>query len=178
MAQRRGRSFGGQRRASPNRSWSSTFPITSTAVAAGSKILLTSFVLNNPGIDETILRTRGSLMVRSDQIGASEDQFGTLGLIVVTDIALAAGIASIPSPSTNGSNDGWFVWVPFAQRFTFSSAVGVQSQGGMVYDIDSKAKRIVQDGHAVALVIENSSSTFGISVALNLRILSMTRGSH
>ena len=46
----------------------------------------------------TILRSHLEVLYSSDQIGASEIPFGTLGEIVVTEAAAAAGIASIPDP--------------------------------------------------------------------------------
>ncbi len=48
----------------------------------------------------TIMRSRGFTFVDSDQNAASEAPFGVFGMIVVTDSATAAGIASIPTPTT------------------------------------------------------------------------------
>ncbi len=102
------------RRSNPNRAWAGTVD-TENAFGGGSKILLGSFSLSNPNIDETILRTVGVLSIRSDQIAAPEEQVGAFGMIKVTDLAIAAGAASIPGPVTDIGDDGWFVHVPFAQ---------------------------------------------------------------
>ena len=83
-------------------------------VAAASKVLVSSGTPSNPGITETIVRTRGGFSIASDQAGASESQIGAMGLMVVNDLALAAGAASIPGPVTDRNDDGWFVWEPFA----------------------------------------------------------------
>jgi len=82
---------------------------------AASKVLLETVVLSNPGINETVRRTRGGVFVSSDQGAAVELQTGAFGAIIVSDTAVAAGVASLPDPVTDASDDGWFVWVPFTQ---------------------------------------------------------------
>ncbi len=78
------------------------------------KILLGVFVLSNVGIGETVRRTIGNIWVVSDQAAADEVQVGAFGCIVVTDLAAAAGAASIPGPFTDANDDGWFVWQGFS----------------------------------------------------------------
>ncbi len=56
-----------------NRSWSSLVNTGTSNIATDTKVLLGSFSLSNPGIDETILRTVGSISVSSDQTAASEN---------------------------------------------------------------------------------------------------------
>ncbi len=67
-----------------------------TQIAAASKSLLTTVVLSNPGIGETLVRSRGHIFVFSDQAAAVEMQIGAFGCVVVSDLAIAAGAASIP----------------------------------------------------------------------------------
>ncbi len=160
-------------RAKANRTWGGTSSTAVTAVAANTKVLLGSFVLSNPGIDETVLRTVGSLMVSSDQLAGNEAQIGALGIILVTDVALAVGAASLPGPITNSSDDGWLLYVPFTQRFGFLTAAGFSPDFGKSISFDSKAKRRVHDGYSLAIVIENGSSAHGIEVAIVLRMLTM-----
>ncbi len=163
-------------RRTPNRSWTGTSSTGPVAVAAATKVVLATFVLSNPNIDETILRTVGVLAVQSDQAAASEDQIGALGMIVVNDLALAAGAASIPGPITDIGDDGWFLYVPFAQRLNFSSAVGVNPDFAQLYQFDSKAKRRVEEGSGVALIVENASSGHAFNVELVFRQLSQITG--
>ena len=92
----------------PNNSWGIFASSSFSNIAANSKVLLGTIALSNPGIDETILRIIGSISIASDATGAIETQIGSVGIIVVSDEAVAAGVASIPGPSTDGSNDGWF----------------------------------------------------------------------
>ena len=163
-------------RSRPNISWSSFVNSSESVVAASTKVLLGSFTLTAEGIDETQLRTRGMLSVRSDQIAASEAQLGAFGMIVVTDIALAAGAASIPGPGTDASDDGWFVWIPIVQFLQVASGVGFDPLMGTRYEIDSKAKRIIEGGKTVALMVENVHATHAFAITVALRVLSQVRG--
>ncbi len=176
MARRTTGGFAGRQRASrPNRSWNGLVSSAATNVAGTSKVLLGSFTPSNSGIDETILRSRGMFAIETDNSGATEEQVGAFGLIVVTDNAFAAGVASIPGPATDVDDDGWFVWVPIVQRFEFVSAVGVEPQMATQYQIDSHAKRIVSDGQTVAIIVENFGAG-GFTININFRILSQVRG--
>ena len=80
-----------------------------TTVPAASKVLISTFVLADALVDLTILRTVGRFSVGSDQSAGLEPQIGAWGLILVTDRAVAAGVASIPGPFTDAPDDGWFL---------------------------------------------------------------------
>ena len=130
-------------------------PVT---VAAGTKVLFASFILSNIGINETVRRTRGIIHMRSDQAAGNEDQAGAFGMIVVTDLAVAAGAASIPGPVTDASDDGWFVWVPMIG----AGATVTEGRVGFSFEFDSRAMRRVQEGFTIALMYENASATLGL----------------
>ena len=55
-----------------NNSWAAVIFSAFVTVPAASKVLLGTLVLSNPGIDETILRVVGNVVVESDQVGAAE----------------------------------------------------------------------------------------------------------
>ena len=134
-------------------------------VAASTKVLLDVVVLSNPGINETVRRTRGIVLVESDQDSINETFTGAIGMAVVTDLAIAAGAASIPGPVTDANDDGWFVWQPFAGR-------GSQQTGGeWQAEFDSKAMRRIEEGYGVAVMVENASPTFGLEVILSFSML-------
>jgi len=162
----------------PNRTWSGFLTTTEIAVPAASKVLLASFVLSVEGIDEVVLRTRGILGVRTDQLAADELQLGAFGMIVVTDTALAAGVASLPGPGTESSDDGWFVWQPINAHFLFNNATGFDPNAEIQYDFDSKAKRIVEGGRSVAVIVENVHATHGFNATLVMRALTQVRGTN
>jgi len=158
-----------------NRAWAGVHSTSYSVVAAGTKVLLGSFAPTTSG-DVTVLRSVGILSIASDQKAASEFQQGAFGMIVVTDVALAIGASAVPGPVTNIADDGWFTYQSFHQVFEVVSATGVEPNFATTYVIDSRAKRIVEDGRSVAIMIENAHSTHGIQVAFTVRMLSEVFG--
>jgi len=172
-SRRPNRSF---RKTPANRSWTGSVLAAPVVVAAATKVLLTTFSLSNQNIDETVLRVVGGINVMSDQQAATEDQIGAVGFILVTNQAAAAGVASMPGPVTDNGDDGWFVYQAFSQRFGFVTAAGVEAQFSTWYEINSKAKRVIHEGRAIAVIAENAHATQGFSIGLAFRMLSMVRG--
>ena len=172
MARRGARNFtrsGGR----PNRGWNVTAFAAYTTIPAASKVLLGSFALTNVGVDQTILRVIGLLSVASDQVSNNEQQIGAVGLILVTDIALAAGIASIPGAFSEGEDDGWFAHFMFNQ----SSVAAGAAPASREYVVESKAKRIWSGtGIVLAIVGENAHATHGLDLIWNFRMLTQVRG--
>jgi len=164
------------RRSGPNRSWAVFANTAPVAVAASTKILLGMFDLSNPNIDETVLRTVGSLEFHTDQTASGESQIGAVGMILVNDLAIAAGAASIPGPITDGSDDGWFFFQPLVARFTPLSSVGVEPNIGHMIDFDSKAKRKIQEGFQIAIMVENASASNAFDIAMVFRTLTQITG--
>ncbi len=162
-----------QTRRPANRGWDGFVTTAPVAVPAGSKVLINTFALNNPGIDETALRTVGVMSVVSDQKNGDEQQIGAFGLIVINDTALALGITGMPGPVTGIGEDGWFLYVPFANTFLIATQVGFESPAGDSIRFDSRAKRKVHDGTGLAAVVENAHATHAFNFQVVYRILSM-----
>ena len=165
MPRRVQRTFQARGRRQPS-TWSRIVPSTSTVVAAGTKALFSTLALSNPGIGETVRRTRGSIMVKSDQAGTDEEQIGALGFVVVSDLAIAAGAASIPGPVSEAQDDGWFVWQPLVNAFEAGEA------GREIFHYDSKAMRRVEEGFTIAVMVENAHATTGMEVVHAFSLLS------
>ena len=91
---------------------------------------------------------------------------------MTTDLAIAAGAASVPGPVTDGADD-WLVYVPIAQRLNFGTAVGLQPDFAIQYHFDSKAKRRTTEGRSIAIMVENASSGAAFNIAMAFRLLSM-----
>ena len=164
----RGRTF---TKKNVNYTWS-TLIIPPTNLASNTKLLLGFFFLAT-AFEETVVRVRGVLSISSDQTAAVEAQQGALGMIRTTDRARAAGAGSIPGPITDGDDDGWFVWNPWSQRLV--SGAGAPSSN--VYQIDSKAQRIVREGQELAVMVESGgiADSDGAVLTLVLRALSRFR---
>jgi len=145
-------------------------------VPAASKVLFATLTLSNQGIDETVLRVVGGIGVASDQSAASELQIGAIGMCLATDTAIAAGVASLPDPVTDASDDIWFMYQSWAQEFIFGTAVGLAPDMRAWYPFDQKAKRIVHSGFSIAVVVANAHASHGFSVIPMIRMLTMVRG--
>ena len=105
----------------------------------------------------TIIRTRISWHCRSDQTGADEDYQVALGFAVVRQSAIAAGIASLPTPFTELGDDGWWLHHIITSRFEFVTGTGFNPDAGIFEHVDSKAMRRVSDGENIVMILENSS---------------------
>ncbi len=169
MAVRRGRPR--QFTRAPGRTdWARSVSTAHLALPAATKLFVGSFGLANPGISETVRRTRGMISAFSDTSSLNEI-VGAFGMVVVSSTAVAVGATAIPGPITDESDDGWFVWVPFV-------AMGSQSAGGQAgyrADFDSKAMRTVDEGFEIAVVFENAHATNAIEVAFGVSLLASRR---
>ena len=163
-------------RSRPNRSWGGVATPAFVTIPAASKVLIGGFLANNAGIDETIMRVVGKMAVKTDQDAGTEFQIGALGMMVVTDAALAVGITAIPGPVTDINDDGWFLYVPIVQAIQVASSIGLDAQAGVGYDFNSRGRRIVELGSNVVIVVENIHATQGFLVAIVMRLLSQVRG--
>ena len=117
----------------------------------------------------TIVRTRGWMHVRSDQLATGEFYEATYGGIVVTDQAVTAGVASVLSPETDGGSD-WFFYETLGGFFNFATSVGNQDIGQSKV-FDSKAMRKVDLGEDLITVMEASSVSLGVTMVDQFRIL-------
>ncbi len=161
---------------SSNKSWAGAVDMANGIAGASTKVLLGSISASVATIDETILRTVGIVTVKSDQGIATEDYSGAFGMMVVNDRAITAGAASIPGPITDIGDDGWFVYVPFANDFLFLDGTGFEDRRSTVLNFDSKAKRVVEDGFSIALMVESTAASEGFVLSVILRVLSMIKG--
>ncbi len=137
-------------------------------LAAGAAVLDQTFSF---GEDVTIMRTRGSIWVGTDQTAAAEFPFGALGLLIASDAAITAGVASLPTPITEESSELWFLHQHFAASFLFGDATGFASPSSVRYDFDSKAMRKASQGEGIGVLVENSSAADGLQYILKFRIL-------
>ncbi len=155
--------------------WAISFTTASlVTVPVASKVLLASVTAAQLAIlgPATVVRTRGRILILSDQTAGSERQFGAIGLGFVNETARALGVTALPGPSSLALWDGWFMHQFIAQAFTFGTAVGFMTQGqGFGYEIDSKAMCKFDTDDGLVLMAENSSASDGFSAAVSLRIL-------
>ncbi len=177
MANRVVRRFPARR--SSSKIWAGFSNATSfqTLPAATSQIL-GSFVVSAG--DETIVRFRGLLSIISDQVAASEEVHGAIGVAIVSEDAFNVGITAVPTPIADIQSDAWMVWQPFAHSILFlqTDASGtVITEGGQTnVVIDSKAMRKIHTDERAVVVIENQAAAFGCLVHLDIRGLGILKG--
>jgi len=141
---------------------------TSVTLAASTAVLDQSLA----GITEpiTAVRCRGSIWVGSDQEASEEIWLGAVGMAVVTDQALAAGVGSVPTPITDKDSDSWIMHRYFSGKFLIASGVGIESQGYFEFEFDSKAMRKIPEGSTLIWVVENAG-TVGLEYILQFAVL-------
>jgi len=167
MARQQGRPRRGQTFQRQPTNWARTV-VDYQVIPAASKLFMLTIVNSNPGINETVRRTRGMISIASDQGLVPETQLGAFGAIVVTDAAAAIGVTAMPDPVSDASDDGWFLWVPFFQ----TSVTNVNSRQSVEYHFDSKAMRKVPEGFLVAFIATNADDTHGLQIGLGISLLS------
>ncbi len=139
-------------------------------LAAATSVLVASLSVSGLALRPfTIVRTRMLLSVQSDQVSAIEEPQGAFAGVVVTDSAVAAGIASIPTPLTESEASWWF-WQAWQDMFTFSTGASAQGRQGYQYAIDSKSQRKVGLDDDIAVVLQQASA-IGAIIGVEGRIL-------
>jgi len=147
------------------------FSTDKVAVAASSAILLATFNAAALALRPfTIVRTRGTLWVASDQSGATEEPQIAFGMMMVNDTAAALGITAIPDP-ISGSDSPWFVYESAIPGVQVATSIGFNNPVGTQVTIDSKAQRKIGPNEDVAVVVANNSAADGASILLGGRQL-------
>ena len=161
------------RRSTRSSDWSEGYFFTAfTAVPAASSLLLVStsaaqFLGLAPA---TLIRSRGVFVVMSDQNDLNETQIGAVGFAVVDERARSAGIASLPRPVSEMTDDEFFWIHGFGEEFTHNSSVGFDPHLGTTIEVDSRAMRKITDDDALVVTVENVGAT-GLKVGLYCRFL-------
>ncbi len=153
-------------------SWFQFVPTTTAFSAGGGTIL---FQLNAAALalrPFTIVRTRFLLGMQTDQIAASEDQVGALGMAVVSDQASAVGVTAVPTPLTDMASDLWFVHQLMYGALLRADGTGIDAGAMLTTEVDSKAMRKVDIGQDMVIVGELSSgASAGFTLTVGGRIL-------
>ncbi len=120
--------------------------------AVSSTLFTTSFVPLVSGL--TLIRMRGELIVSSLMNAATDAMTIAVGCILVSDEAVAAGVASIPSPITDADDD----WLYYQWCSVQSGVLGAPGQGTEFrFNVDNKAMRRFPAGKTLVAVAEASS---------------------
>ena len=180
MARLRGSSpaRGIQRRARRRTSWEDGPGGTASLIrtGAGATFLGSAITPIVPAL--TAVRLRGEFQIFLSVSTAGGGMSGAVGIGIASLAAVTAGIASVPTPTTEADNDNW-LW----HRFFYVRSAGVitpvaDSNGGVSavfrVEIDSKAMRKFTDGESIYAAVElTEEGTETAIVDLNSRLLVM-----
>ncbi len=151
--------------------WVGTSVIQATAGLPNISTLLTSFGASVLALRPfTIVRTRGTMLLRSDQGAASEDYSAAYGHCIVTDQAASVGISAVPTPNSDIDSDSFYVFESLLGDLQVITAIGLY-EAGVKKDFDSKAMRKVEDGFDSVSVVESGVLSAGWSFQVQFRQL-------
>jgi len=131
---------------------------TGINLAASTKQATSLLVVTDGGSDSTLYRIRGRFYVSpQNPFDTSTVIGGAVGIIKVSDIAAGVGITAVEGPLTNAGSD--WIWHSYFFASYFQAAVdtAVVNPGFMV-EIDSKARRRIDDNEQLVLVVETNAS--------------------
>ncbi len=134
--------------------WLQFRPVSATQATGNSSIV---FSLNAAALalrPFTLIRSHFQCLVQSDQAAAVEAQNVAFGLAVVSDEAVAAGAAAVPTPLLQMGSSLWFA---HQLMMTMDSRTVDLSKPAGIINIDSKAARKVDVGSDIIVVLENES---------------------
>ncbi len=152
--------------------WVFIAEIQSTLASAGSAVMT-----NIPNaallatVPFTVVRVRGQMHVRSDQVVTTETQQVAWGAAVVSDQSVAIGVTAVPTPFTDMGSDLWFTHQMLTNQFLLVSGDGMNPSAGRLIEIDSRAMRKVEEGQSPIFVLENSTLSAGTVTITAARML-------
>ena len=113
----------------------------------------------------TIVRTRGYFNIALVAATASDIICGAFGIIMVSENAFNAGIASVPGPMTDSGED-WFVWEPIVLQHLATDPHEVDGRTAQFRHFDSRGMRKSKTSEVAAVVVELISIVGGQTIDL------------
>ncbi len=142
----------------------------SAAEASGGSSVGTLVTINVPG---TLMRIRGNVLVSIDGPTDGDKVIAAMGIILVTEEALAAGASAIANPGDINDLDAPWIWhqfLPLQSQAIVSTSAGQQF---MRVEMDSKAMRKVKPTQSLVFRTANValSGTPAVDYTAAARIL-------
>ena len=121
---------------------------------------------------ETLLRSRGNMLVVATPDAATDVTIAAFGLIVVHSNAASVGGTSLPGPVADSGADWLWHWMVPLDAVTLTAGDANARTVVERVVIDSKAMRRIPSDHVVALIGETSGGAFAsVTVVAGLRLL-------
>jgi len=154
MARTRGRS------SRLSKSWTNMTVADRVTIGTTQTVIGSVTIAEGAGQANTLLRSRGGLMVWGEPDASTDSDVCALGLIVVHSNALAVGGTSVPGPlNDQGADWLWHRYVPLDAGIA-TGVVGDNILAIERFELDSKAMRRVPEDSSVVLIGEVSVGDF------------------
>jgi len=156
MAHRRTRPLvrGSSRRST---SWLDIEPVFnafSSGLAAITHVMTAAELARRPF---TVVRSFIHAHIVTDQTAADEEQFGAIGICIVSSQAAAIGVTAVPTPVIDAASDLWLMHHWISASMTQASSIGFDAASGQAYELASKAMRKCNDDQEIIIVAESSA---------------------
>ena len=178
MAGRRGFQHRSPRSSGLSRDWGlGPGGVAQQTITASGVVILGSGVTST-GAALTLMRTRGLLHLYLTSATAAGDGYtGAMGIIVVSDQAFAAGVASMPSPANEAESNGWLYHQFLSVHAGEAGGLSGGPEGSQRVDVDSKAMRKFDSEQTVVAILEvTETGTAVANVAFDSRLLLQDSG--
>ncbi len=130
------------------------------AAVTATQTALASFQKAEGDGPETLLRSRGNVLVTAIPDAGADNGVVGLGIVVANNPAITVGGVSLPGPLTDQGADWlWHFMVPLSAQGATAEAVN-NIGTVMRVEIDSKAMRRVKDDQGLVLMAETTTALF------------------
>jgi len=139
------------------KAWQGSFNTAAIGITTTQVNVLQS--VESAGLNQTLLRSRGEILVQATPNAAADVGVIGLGLIVVHANAATAGGVSLPGPLTDVDADWlWHQFVPVDAIVLTTADANARSIVSRI-EIDAKAMRRVAGDNVVVLIAQISAGT-------------------
>ena len=174
----RGRSRGGTRRSAPRNAtlWLDTSQVFTLTANTRTAVDLTAILLANfPSMTNlVVLRILGEISVRPAVPAATGQARMSVGIIVVTEEAFTAGVASMPNPAPADPSEDW-MWAKHFAADMGGLEVAAGSFGARTtyLQIDNRSKRRMNEANKRLVLIlgSNDAAAATHAVTVGFRVL-------
>ena len=160
----------GQRKIT-TKAWTGAVQPSALLLGATQTVLL-AIGISEDGTRETLLRSRGNILVAGTPDAATDVEVVGLGIVVVHSNAATIGGLSVPGPIADDGAD--WLWHQYVPLDAVTLTAGDPNARSVIHrvEIDSKAMRRIPPDYSAILVGELTTTSFAnVSVMSGMRML-------
>ena len=151
--------------------WSRTIAFETVAVAGAELVLpLVDQSANVLFTESTVTRVVGSVFLRSTDVGPWEGVEYAIGIVPVTEQAVAVGVTALPNPGTNLDAD-WMYWRASQLWGTGPPTDDSSNLYQERIELDIHGQRRLREGGNDLVLMFSNQSAFSITMSTGLSVL-------